>query len=209
MSETWLLRFGAVCGVVLALSIGVPGAVEAFTGETAATSFVIGLGTALGAPALTGLYLHQRRRRGAAGGGRFEPFAYAVNLLGLCLFAGAAFALNLVLFFLDEEVAEEVMAGPTLAAVLGAVVLFVLGSVLFGAAMVRARVFPRAAALGYAVLFPLLALLAPLPDSLLVSVVHVLAGAALFRLSAVVWTDAGRPASPGGRPARSAAGAVR
>ncbi|MFJ6940696.1 response regulator transcription factor [Streptomyces sp. NPDC101132] len=33
-----LQRFGAVGGVLLALGLGVPGAVEAFTGETAATN---------------------------------------------------------------------------------------------------------------------------------------------------------------------------
>ena len=41
MDLTWLQRFGAVSGVLLGLSIGVPGAVEAFTGETTATSLVL------------------------------------------------------------------------------------------------------------------------------------------------------------------------
>ncbi|MFC7241274.1 hypothetical protein ACFQO7_02155 [Catellatospora aurea] len=46
MSMPWLSRFGAVCGVILALSLGVPGVVEPFTGETTVTSFVAGLGAA-------------------------------------------------------------------------------------------------------------------------------------------------------------------
>jgi hypothetical protein len=55
----WFFRFGAVCGILSGLFIGLPGAIEAFTGETAATSFVLGLS------------------------GRV---AYAVNLVGLGLF---------------------------------------------------------------------------------------------------------------------------
>jgi hypothetical protein len=61
--------------------------IEAVTGETAATSFVIGLGAAFGPPILTALYL-----RISAAGGRFWAVAYAVNVIGLGLFAGVAFA---------------------------------------------------------------------------------------------------------------------
>ena len=34
----WLLRFGAVAGVLFGLSLGIPGIIEAFTGETTVTS---------------------------------------------------------------------------------------------------------------------------------------------------------------------------
>jgi hypothetical protein len=191
MSESWLLRFGAVCGVVLGLSTGVPGLVEAFTGETTVTSFVVGVGAAFGAPALTALYLHQR-----AAAGRFGALAYAVNVIGLGLFAGVAFALNLVLFFLDDAVVEELMTGPTRAAVLGSALVFVVGTVLFSVSMVRSRVYPRVPALGYGVTLTLLALLAPLDDTPLTSAVHVLAAVSLIWLSAAVWTaTAGRPAA--------------
>src|SRR5262245_30125306 len=106
MNLLWMQRFGAVSGVILGLSIGVPGAIEAFTGETSATSFVIGLGAAaFGAPAVTGIYLRQ-----SAVAGRFGAIAYAMNLVGLGLFAGVAFALNLVLFYLDEAVTKAVLA---------------------------------------------------------------------------------------------------
>lgn len=71
MSTSWLLRFGAVCGVILGLSTGVPGLVEAFTGEATATSFVMGIDAAFGAPTLTALYLRQQ-----AAGGRFGAAAY-------------------------------------------------------------------------------------------------------------------------------------
>jgi hypothetical protein len=182
MRPFWLLRFGAACGVVLGLSIGVPGAIEAFTGETTATSLVIGLGAAFGPPALTALYLHQ------GGTGRFGSVAYALNAIGLGLFTGVAFALNLVLFFLTESTVDEVLAGPTGTVVRLTGIVFVTGTVLFGATMIRGRVFPRVPAWGYTVTLPLLALLAPLADNWLTSVVHVLGGASLIWLSGTVWT---------------------
>ena len=199
MSTTWLLRFGAACGVVLGLSTAVPGLVEAFTGETAATSFVIGVGAAFGAPALTALHLRQRVESG-----HFGAIAYAVNVIGLGLFAGVAFALNLVLFYVDEAVADEVLAGPTRFAVLGAALVFVAGTILFSVSMLRARVLPVVPAAGYGAAFTLLALLAPLPDSPLTSAVHVLAGGSLIWLCAAVRAPA--PVPPPGVPLASRAG---
>jgi hypothetical protein len=186
MRPFWLLRFGAACGVVLGLSTGVPGAIEAFTGETTATSLVIGLGAAFGPPALTALYLHL----GASG--RFTAVAYALNAIGLGLFTGVAFALNLVLFFVTESTVDDVLAGPTGPVLRVAGIVFVVGTVLFGASMLRGRAFPRLPVWGYTVTLPLLALLAPLPDTPLTSAVHVLAAASLIWLSATVWTAAVR-----------------
>ncbi|MEU7820486.1 hypothetical protein [Catellatospora sp. NPDC049133] len=182
MSMQWLSRFGAVCGVILALSLGVPGVVEAFTGETTVTSFVAGLGAAFGAPAL---YAYQLRQADAAG--RFGAVAFAVNVIGLGLFTGVGFALNLVLFFLDEATVSAVLDGPTRWAVLGSGMVFIAGSVLFGVSMLRAAVLPRVAAVGYIVSLVMLAALAPLPDSLLSSAAHVAAAASLVWLSAAAW----------------------
>jgi hypothetical protein len=200
MRPFWLLRFGAACGVVLGLSIGVPGAIEAVTGETTATSLVIGLGAAFGPPALTALYLHLQPHRGGAG--RFGAVAYALNAIGLGLFTGVAFALNLVLFFLTESTVDDVLAGPTGTAVRLAGIVFVTGTVLFGATMIRSRVFPRVAAWGYTVTLPLLALLAPVPDTLFTSGVHVLGAASLIWLSVSVW--AAPVTSPGTAAATTA-----
>jgi hypothetical protein len=181
-----LQRFGAVCGVVLGLSIGVPGAVEAFTGETTATSLALGLGVAFGPPALTAFYLWGK------GSGTFRAVAYGLNAIGLALFAGVAFALNLVLFFLSTPVVEDVLDGPTGAVVRLSALVFVLGTVLFGVTMIRDRAFPPVPAWGYTVTLPLLALLAPLKDTPLTSAVHVAAAASLIWLSVTVWTATGR-----------------
>lgn len=73
-----LLRFGAVAGVIFGLSRGVPGIIEAFTGETAVTSFVVGPGiAAFGLPALFAFYGHQTDVAG-----RFGAVAFAVNAIG-------------------------------------------------------------------------------------------------------------------------------
>jgi hypothetical protein len=179
MSSFTLSRFGALCGVVLGLSLGVPGLVEAFTGETAVTSLVLGFGAAFGTPALLALHQHQ-----SAASGRFGAIAFAVNLIGLGLFTGVAFALNVVIFFLDQPVVPM----PTKLALLGSAVVFVIGNVLFGLSMLRARVFPRLPAWGYLVMLTLLAVLAPLPDSPWTSGIHVLGAASLIWLSLVVWS---------------------
>ncbi|TKK91491.1 hypothetical protein FDA94_01525 [Herbidospora galbida] len=173
-----LLRFGALCGVVMGLSVGVPGAVEAFTGETTVTSLVIGLGVAFGPPALTAFHLRQSEVSG-----RFGEVAYAVNMIGLSLFAGIAFALNLVVFFLDDAVTRELLLGPTKIVLLGGTAVFVVGTVLFSVAMLRAGVFPRVPAAGYGVTLTALALGASLPDGALTSLLHVLVGATLIWLS--------------------------
>jgi hypothetical protein len=193
MSSTWIVRFGAACGVLLGLSLGLPGLVEAFTGETAATSFVLGLGAVFATPALTALYL----RHGAVGG-RFGAVAYAVNIIGLGLFTGVAFSLNLVVFFLDDAVADELLAGPTNAAILISAAVFVIGSILFAVFMARSRRFPLLPAYGYGITLPLLALLAPLSDNPAISAVHVLAAASLIWLSVSIWPHGDRAREPGG-----------
>jgi len=192
MNLTWLIRFGAVCGVVLGLSLGVPALVEAFTGETAATSFVIGLGVTFGTPALTAIYLTHSHAAG-----KFGAVAYAVNMIGLGLFSGVGFTLNLALFFLDPDVVKELLAGPTRFAILGSALVFVAGTLLFGVSLLRAGVFAKIPSVGYAITLSLLALLAPLPDSVFTSGVHVLACASLLWLSLTAWShDEPAPARP-------------
>ncbi|KOX23903.1 hypothetical protein ADL05_02155 [Nocardiopsis sp. NRRL B-16309] len=165
-----------------------PAAVELVTGETALTSLLLGLSPALAVPLAVALHARQT----AAVGG-FGTAAHVVNLLGLGLFGGAAFSLNIALFHLDDAVLGELMGGPTGLVVLASALVFALGSVLFGASMVRARVHPRVPAWGYTVALPALAVVAPLPDSPLSIAVHVLAGASVVWLAAVLWARAGEP----------------
>ncbi|MBB4907472.1 hypothetical protein [Actinophytocola algeriensis] len=177
-----LNRLAAWCGVLAGLCIGLPGAVEVVTGETAVTSFVLGVAPALALPLLTVLHLRQSDAAGS-----FGAVAYTVNVVGLGLFGGAAFTLNLALFYVDRPVLDELLDGPTRFALVGSAVVFAVGAVLFGVAMLRARIHPRVPSAGYLVALPVLALAAPLPDSVLTSGIHVAAGAAVAWLAATLW----------------------
>lgn len=178
MIPSTMARFGVWSGVLAGLCIGLPGVVEVFTGETALTSLVLGVAPALAVPLLVVLHLRQSDTAGTLG-----AVGYAVNIVGLGLFGGAAFSLNLVLFHLDKTVVEELLGGPVRFALLGSAVVFAAGTVLFGIAMVRARVHPRVPAVAYAVALPVLALAAPLPDSVFISAVHAASGAAVAWLA--------------------------
>lgn len=179
------MRAGALCGALSGLLIALPGLVEAFTGETSATSVPLALAPAFALPLLTALHLVQGQAAGSLG-----KIAATVNLIGLGLFGGAAFASNLVLFYLDENVVDQTLTGPTVPVLIGSAAVFAVGCALFGAAMIRARVFPRVPSWGYAVVLPLFAFLTALPDSLLTSGLHVLVGVILMWLSAALWRTA-------------------
>ena len=182
-SREWLLRFGAASGVLFGLSLGVPGLIEAFTGETTVTSFIVGLGVAaFGVPALFAFHLYQ-----ADAAGRFGEVAFAVNAIGLGLFAGGSFGFNLLLFFVDDAVSDAVLDGPTMWAILGVGLAFLVGTILFGTSMARSGVMPRVAAVGYIVGLVMIGLLSQLDDSLLSSLAHVIAAASLITLSVRVW----------------------
>jgi hypothetical protein len=183
MQPSTLVRLGAFSGALCGLFIAVPGAIEAFTGETAASSFVLGLSPGLAVPLVVALHLRHARTAGP-----FGEVALVGNLIGLGLFGGAAFTLNMALFYLDKPVLEELLRGPTRTALLGSAVAFTIGSVLFGIAMLRARVHPRIPAYAYTISLPAFALAAPLPDSPLTSALHVVVGVT------IVWLATGLPA---------------
>jgi hypothetical protein len=173
-----VIRFGIVCGVLCGGLIAIGGGVEGFTGETVPTSLLLGLSPALAPALLVALYLGQFSQSGG-----FGAVAFGANFIGLGLFGGAAFTLNMALFYLDQDVLVELLRGPTRTALLGSAVLFAIGSALFGVAMFRARVYPRIPVVGYGVVLPAFALLAPLPDTVFTSALHVVAGGCLIWLA--------------------------
>ncbi|MFF7446599.1 MULTISPECIES: hypothetical protein [unclassified Streptomyces] len=187
-------RLDALCGILSGLLIALPALVETFTGETSATSVAFALAPAFAVPLLTGLH----RRQGPIGG-RFGEVARTVNLIGLGLFGGAAYAANLVLFHFDDKVVEETLTGPTVPVLLGSAAVFAVGCALFGTAMIRARVFPRVPSWGYAVVLPLFAFLTGLADSVFTSALHLVVGVVLLWLSGALWRttqDAGSRTVP-------------
>lgn len=169
-----LLRFGALSGIISGLLLGLPGMVEAFTGETLATSILIGLAPALAAPLVTALHVGQAQRTGHSGG-----FGYIVNAIGLGLFGAAAFALNIVVYPLDPDL---VLAPATRIVVLAGAAIYVVGTVWFSISMLRAGVHPRAAVVLYLIAMPLFPVAAQLPDSPLTAALHVVAAIALIWL---------------------------
>ncbi len=183
---TFLVRLGAICGVLSALCIAVPGAIEVATGETLATSLVLGASPALALPLLISLHIGQMRPAG-----RLGNVGFAVNVVGLGLFGGAAYALNVVLFPLLPTIGDDLAVSTRLALLVSAAV-FVAGVIIFGAAMLRARVYPRVPVWLYLLGFPPFALAARLPDSALTSLLHVLVGVALSWLAVSVWSLASR-----------------
>ncbi|GAA1666530.1 hypothetical protein GCM10009830_10220 [Glycomyces endophyticus] len=188
------LRIGAATGAASGILIAAASSVEAVTGEIPATGLALGVAPALGLPLIVALHLGHRGAARTLG-----SVAYGLNLVGLGLFGGAAFALNLVLVHLDPAVTAD-LPGAARAALLGSALVFSAGTVLFGVAMLRAGVYPRVPVAVYAFAFPLIALLAPLPDTLFVSAVHVVSGAALVWLAHAVHAG---PAAAGSDPGRA------
>lgn len=180
---TFLLRFGALCGTLSGLFIALPGAVEGFVGETTATSLVLGVSPALAAPLLTALYLkHPRTTLGTAG--------YAANIVGLGLFGAAAYAVNIVVFHLDQPT----LAAPTTAVLTASALVFALGTITFAISMIKSRAHPSVPAWTYAIAVPVFTFATRLPDSLLTSALHVVVGGALVWLARSVY-PANRPAT--------------
>jgi len=177
MSSTTVTRLSAWSGAAAGLTIALTGGAEAVLGETAPTSVLLALTPALATPLLIALHQGQSDRAG-----RFGDVAYLVNLIGLGLFGGAAFSLNLVLFFLDGVKP----APPTAAGLLGSALVFAVGTVLFGVAMLRARVYPPVPVWGYTVLLAVFAVAARLPDGPATSLLHVGVGGSLVWLASAV-----------------------
>ncbi|WP_018680963.1 hypothetical protein [Actinokineospora enzanensis] len=171
-------RLAAWCGIVAGLLITIPSAIEIATGETAATSLLLGISPALAAPLVVALHLRQQHRTGT--------FAFTLNLIGLGLFGGAAFLLNEGVFYLSEPVAKELLQGPTKPVLLACAAIFAAGTIAFSVTMTRARVHPRIPSITYGVVLPVLALAAPLPDNLVISGLHITSGLTLVWLGAAL-----------------------
>jgi hypothetical protein len=118
--------------------------------------------------------------------GRLGDVGFAVNLIGLGLFGGAAFALNIAIFPLGSG-AEADLAPVTRLALLVSAAVFVTGVIVFGLAMLRARVYPRVPVWLYLLGLPPFALAARLPDTPLTSALHVVVGLAIGWLAVSLW----------------------
>jgi hypothetical protein len=186
-----LPRFSAASGLLAGLLLAMAGFISIFTGKTAGAAFVIALAPALAIPLLVAVY----QQRHADVPGVFGPVAYALNLLGLGLFGGAAFTIDTALIYLTTPVRDHLKHEPTIVALLGSAGLFAVGSVLFGVFLLRTGAYPRPLCWAYIVFPMLLAALSPLADSPLKNAVHFLAGLTLAWLAVTLWRTTPGPAS--------------
>jgi hypothetical protein len=139
----------------------------------------------LGLWVLIALYLRQREASGV-----FGLIAYAIQSFGMALVVGFLFTQAFVLSEFDTAQREAVLAGPTGLAAVIALAIVTLGAVLFGIASVRARVFPRWAALllmaGF-IIVPIGAAASPIVKT----IGELVLSAGLIGLSYILFSEAG------------------
>jgi hypothetical protein len=128
-----------------------------------ATNAVGTAGLLLGLFTLTGVYLYQREASGS-----FGLIAYLVNWFGLAAVAGVDYARNYILPYLSKSEVQALLAGPTRAVFVSCALFFLVGVVLFSAASLRARVFPRLAIALYLIGFTVWSLSLFLPTVVVV-----------------------------------------
>ncbi|KAB2342088.1 hypothetical protein [Actinomadura rudentiformis] len=191
MPTASLFRISALAGVICGLSIALGGLSELLAGDkTIASGYLNGVSPAFGLAFLAGLYLAQREAVG-----RFGAVAFMLNYLGLALFAGAAYARNFVLVHMEKSEIEALLAGTHRIPFLGAALLTLVGTVLFGAAMYRAGIVPRPAATLFVLGFAPVCLSFALP-AVVNRTGHLVAGTGIVWLALALWSMAANPPKP-------------
>lgn len=117
------------------------------------TNAVGSLGLFLGLFTLTGIFLYQREASGT-----FGWIGYLVNWFGLAFVSGVDYARLYILPYLSQNEVQALLAGPTKLVFLSCALFFLAGVILFSAASLRARVFPRLAIILYMLGFTLYSL---------------------------------------------------
>ena len=118
---------------------------------------------------------------------------YILNSFGLALIVGVAFANVFVVQQLAAAAQQQVLAGPARLAFLISSLIFLVGSVLFGIALLKARVFSPIATVLYIIGFVLLSLFALLPP-IVNTIGGVLAGIGVLWLGYELWSGKGEVA---------------
>ena len=174
MSTSTLMRWAGVAGLLSGLFLAINALIPVDSTLEATAGMLSGV---LGLYVLAAVYLGQREASGA-----FGAIAYIVNSFGLALAVGASFAEAYVLLALDASVMNELIAGSAGLAFVVSLLIFNLGVVLFGIAVIRAGIYPAIAAVLYMVGFvgSLLALLLSLP-----AIVGTISG--LAAAAGIVW----------------------
>jgi hypothetical protein len=184
------LAVAGVLGLLCALCIAVDSLlVDAFGNEAVLPNLVGVAAPPLGIAVVTGLYA----RLAADRPGRLLDAGYLVSVAGLALVTGIDFTRTLVLSRLDDAVVDDLLAhGPTRPAFFAAALVYIAGTLLFGAALIRR---------GYAVPAAWLYTLTSVPSGLVVllpdaagAVAQTLAALGVAGLSRQLLRDARRGA---------------
>jgi hypothetical protein len=182
------LRVAAVLGFVTAALIAADSLLVDAFGNDAVLPNLLGVAAPpLGIVVVTGLYAHLAASRP----GRLLDAGYLLNVVGLALVTGIDVTRTLVFARLDEQVLDDLLAtGPTRPALFAAGVVYIVGTVLFGLALVRRR---------YATPWAWLYVVTAVPSGLVVLLPDVagalalaLAAASVAGLSLALWRDAAR-----------------
>jgi hypothetical protein len=180
MSTATLYRWAGIVGIVA----GVLNIIVEFVPDSLGTPLNL-LVVLLALWVLAALYVRQRQASGVLG-----FIGYIINTFGLALVVGLVFAQVFVLSALDAALVGELFAGTTGLAALVSLVIFTLGVVLFGIAIIRANVFPKWAAVLYIVGFLPVAV-SPFIPGIIVSIGEVVASIGIIWLGYGLWSGAG------------------
>jgi hypothetical protein len=142
-----LYRIGgaAGCGTAIILLVNAAKRAEVIP-TTALTQLVAPLAQILALALVTALYLAAGRRAG-----QFGLVAFLLNAFSLAALVGVEFVINLVFAELPDSTIEVLRSGPLGVALTVASIAFLLGTLAFVTAMVRARQVPVAPLVLYAV----------------------------------------------------------
>jgi hypothetical protein len=182
MFETRLYRLSALAGLLGAVVLVVnvlrrAGAVP----TNGVTHAVAPAASVLALFAVTGLYLWQRGEVG-----RLGLVGYVLSTVGFAGAVSTEVVVHFVFAHLPTAQVDELLAGPTRSAFTVIGVVFSLGALLFGAAMARSGVLPRAAALTYLVGLTLFSWRTLLPEAV-VTVDGLVSAAAIVWMSLALW----------------------
>jgi hypothetical protein len=182
---TWAATFGLIAGACVVVDSLLA---DTFGDERTLLNLFGIVAPGAGLLGITGLYVWAMLERS----GRALDVAYAVNVVGLAFVLALDFTRTFVLARLDDDVREGLLeSGTTLPAVLGAAGVYILGTVLFGVALIRRGREPVAAWIYVLTAVPSgLVLLLP---AVVGAIVQALAGASIIWLCLGLRAAARRP----------------
>ncbi|MFX0580748.1 hypothetical protein [Nocardia nepalensis] len=187
MDTRALLRLGAAAGLICGCAIALAGGTELVVGHKAAlTQLLNGGAVPFGIGLLVAIYALLHRKLG-----RFGAIAFVIQFLGFGYFAGVAYTKNFVLVHLDRPIVDELLRSPARFAFLATAAIALIGTVLFGAALLRSGAVSRFAIALYTVGLSALCLTFLLPAPI-VRTGHIAAGVGMIWLASIVWSNAGR-----------------